>query len=323
MLSRENRNNLDAYGFREGMRNVVYVCGFARFMTKRSGFIQQTKNENHFIPFVLKDRDTMPKVAKEGAFVKVMAHVIGAKLPSGHRICVLRAFNIEEADVLDAPPESVWDIQPPPGAPVSDFRPKFGKGGVELSGRSNMVHIAGFVGGLLFERKGKIKDDGTPRSNDCLRVLIRQTDKDEEAIPVKIYGSAAGPQAKVLKLGQPVYVRFSKIEIDVKKTGKVGEDGIEEVMKYPQLKTTEIIKHADRDVITRVPAWAIQLAMEGRAQGRPAVAEGKVKLPEIASGGLEAPASASQSVEEDAGVGEEQMADLLKAVSSRPVAATT
>jgi hypothetical protein len=323
MLSRENRNNLDAYGFREGMRNVVYLCGFARFMTKRSGYIQQTRNENHFIPFVLKDRDTMPKVAKEGAFVKVMAHVIGAKLPSGHRICVLRTFHIEEADVLDAPPESVWDIQPPQGAPVSDFRPKFGKGGVELSSRSNMVHIAGFVGGLLFERKGKIKEDGTPRSNDCLRVLIRQTEKDEEAIPVKIYGSAAGPQARVLKLGQPVYVRFSKIEIDVKKTGKVGDDGIDEVMKYPQLKTTEIIKHADRDVITRVPNWAIQLAMDGREQGRTSVAEAKVNLPEIVEGSVDAAPTAGQASEEDVGVGEEQMADLLKAVSGRPVEATT
>lgn len=322
MLSRENRNNLDAYGFREGMRNVVYLCGFARYMTKRSGFIQQTRNENHFIPFILKDRDTMPAVAKEGAFIKVMAHVIGAKLPSGHRICVLRAFNIEKADVLDAPPESVWDIQPPAGAPVSEFRPKFGKGGVELSGRSNMAHIAGFVGGLLFERKGKIKEDGTPRSNDCLRVLIRQSEKDEEAIPVKIYGSAAAPQAKALKLGQPVYVRFSKIEIDVKKTGNVGGDGIEEVMKYPQLKTTEIIKHADRDVITRVPQWAIQLAMEGRAQGRPAVAEGSVKAPDIVEGSPEQTAT-STDVGEDTGLQPEDMVDLIKAVSSRPEVATT
>lgn len=322
MLSRENRNNLDAYGFREGMRNVVYLCGFARYMTKRSGFIQQTRNENHFIPFILKDRDTMPAFAKEEEFIKVMAHVIGAKLPSGHRICVLRAFNIERANVLDLPPERVWNIQPPAGAPVSEFRPKFGKGGIELSGRSNMAHIAGFVGGLLFERKGKIKEDGTPRSNDCLRVLIRQSEKDEEAIPVTIYGSAAAPQAKALKLGQPVYVQFSKIEIDVKKTGNVGSDGIEEVMKYPHLKTTEIIKHADRDLITRVPQWAIQLAMEGQAQGRPAVAEGSVKAAEIVEGGAEQNA-APPDAGEDPGVRPEDMVDLMKAVSSRPEVATT
>ena len=118
------QHNTDEQGYRSSNYAAITEQALPRdnfVWPNFSGFaicvIQQTRNENHFIPFILKDRDTMPAVAKEGAFIKVMAHVIGAKLPSGHRICVLRDGLVMQV-----------------GSPS------------ELYERPNSIFVAGFIG---------------------------------------------------------------------------------------------------------------------------------------------------------------------------------
>ena len=326
MLSMEQRQYSDSYQFRGGMLNIAYVSGYARFVTKNGGFIQQTRNMNHLIPFTLDQKDSMPGFVSEMGIIKVIGRLYGAKLPSGQRICVLRVLRIERPSILEMPAERAWELSPPAGAPTSDFEPKFGQHGLALTRRSNDVRIAGFVSGVMLEKAGTPNAGGEKRGNDRLLILLQQTKNGDEAIPIRKYGRYTEANERMIRLGTPLFVNDSEIRIDVKGTGEMEADGVvEKVTKHPYIQTWGQFKIATRDEIQHQPDWAVKLAMEGRkkggkeqeAQPRPA------KLAEMAIASPEVTASEDATGESDGKeVTEAEAAELMRQLHDRPKSST-
>lgn len=319
MLSMEQRQYSDSYQYRGGMLNIAYVSGFARMVSEHGGYIQQTRNVNHWIPFTLDRKDSMPGFVSEMGIIKVIGRVYGVKLPSGHRICVLKALRIERPSILEMPAERAWELSPPPGAPVSDFEPKFGQHGLPLTFRSNDVRVAGFVSGVMLEKAGTPKDTGQVRSNDRLLILLQQTKNGDEAIPIRKYGRYTEANERLIRLGTPLFVNESEIRIDVKSTGEKEEDGvIEKVTKHPFVQTRGQFKIATRAEIQHQPDWAVKLAMEGRRKpGKEADSSqaGAGATPQVAIATPPAPVKATVEGLEDAGaMSGQDFADLLQQV---------
>lgn len=281
MLSREQRNHVDMYALRNGMRNIAYISGIARNVTARSGFIQQTRNLNQLIPFELDGSDTMPGWIREGAVIKIIARVNGhvlkrsgepdAKGGGLQREMALKVMKFEVPSVLEMPPEAAWAMSVPKGAPSSDETPEEGKHGLPFSKGSNLVEIAGFVSGVLLRKAGVPGPDGK-RPSGCLLLNIQQTKNPDEAIPVRVYGKLTEAIESKIKLGSPVYIQSGEARIDVKETGVILEGGIAEVTKVLYVKSQGLFI-ATRDHIMQQPQWAIELALAGRAmKGKPPAA---------------------------------------------------
>lgn len=326
MLSMEQRQYSDSYQFRGGMLNIAYVSGYARFVTKNGGFIQQTRNMNQMIPFTLDHKDSMPGFVSEMGIIKVIGRLYGAKLPSGHRICVLKALRIERPSILEMPAERAWELSPPPGAPASDFEPKFGQSGLPLTRRSNDVRIAGFVSGVMLEKAGTPKESGQVRGNDRLLILLQQTKNGDEAIPIRKYGRYTEANERMIRLGTPLFVNDSEIRIDVKPTGEMEEGGvIEKVTKHPYIQTWGQFKIATRDEIQHQPDWAVKLALEGRRKGgkeQEKQATDKAATKEaIATPQVSVSTDVADPESDGTGVGPEELAELMrqvKAPSTKP-----
>jgi hypothetical protein len=264
MLSVEQRHFTDAYQFRGVMRNIAYVSGFARYVSSRGGYIQQTRNENLMIPFMVDKGDSVPGWVQDQGIVKVVARVVGVKLPSGHRVCVLRTLRFETPSILELPPEAAWENSPTPGAPRSEFVPKFGQAGLPFTKRSNEIHLAGFAAGVMLDRAGTPKEGGGERSDDRLLILLQQTKSPDDAIPIRMYGKHTGANGSRIRLGTPLCFRKAEIRIDAKGTGEMEEGSIEKAMKYAYIKSGVQISIATRDDIQIQPDRAVRLAIEGR-----------------------------------------------------------
>jgi hypothetical protein len=280
MLSREQRNHVDMYALRNGMRNIAYISGIARNVSARSGYIQQTRNLNQLIPFELDGTDSMPGWIREGAVIKIIARVTGRLVRRNddsdskggqQREMVLRVMKFEVPSVLEMPPEAAWAMSVPKGAPSNDETPEDGKHGLPFSKGSNLVEIAGFVSGVLLRKAGVPGPDGK-RPSGCLLLNIQQTKNPDEAIPVRVYGKLTEAIESKIKLGSPVYIQSGEARIDVKETGVMLEGDIAEVTKVLYVKSQGLFI-ATRDHIAQQPQWAIDLALAGRAlKGKPPAA---------------------------------------------------
>ena len=323
MLSREQRNHVDTYAFRNGMRNIAYISGIARNVTGRTGFIQQTRNLNQMIPFELDSGDQMPAWVSDGKVVKIVARVTARVVKkkdesdpksAALRETVLRVLKFEMPSVLEMPPEAAWAMSVPKGAPTNDDTPEDGKHGLPFSKGSNEVKIAGFVSGVMYRKAGVPGPDGRMPSG-CLHLLIQQTKNPDEAIPVRVYGKLSEATEGRIKLGSPVFVQQGEARIDVKETGVMLEGGIAEVTKTPYIKSQGLFV-ATRDHIMQQPDWAIALALAGRAL--------KTKAPSRSqqqAGEAERPALKVVPHDEDGATSVNQTAEELDAAEMAAVAA--
>ena len=279
MLSREQRNYTDTYAFKNGMYNIAYVSGQAQGITPRGGYIQQTRNLNHLIPFTLEGSDRMPGWVRDGAVVKIIARVTGRIVAGAsdadpkagvRRECVLRALAFERPSVLEMPPEAAWAMSVPKGAPISNDVPANGMYGLPFSKGSNDVQIAGHVSGIWF-RKGALPGPDGKRPSGCLHVLIQQTPNSDDSIPVRCYGRLSEALERHIKLGSPILIQNGEIRIDIKETGVIGPDGLAVVTKFAYIKS-QGLHVATRDHILEQYDWARALAKLGMAKrDKPAV----------------------------------------------------
>jgi hypothetical protein len=275
MLSKEQRHRMDHISYRNGMRNIVYIAGLARGITAKGGWIQQTRNENHMIPFVVDEGSVVPSWVRDRSVVKVVGRISGAMLPRENeadpagvrqRVAVLRAIHFELPSVLEMPPEEAWTMSIPKRAPASDARPAEGMVGVPNSRNSNRVEVAGFVAGVMLRRSGVPGSDGY-QQNGCIHVLVQQTSDPAEAVPVRIYGRLSAEYEKKIRLGSPVYVPLGEMRVDAKEVGEPDADGIAPVRKVPYVRSSSL-HVATPDQIQSQPAWAEALALEGMGKGQ-------------------------------------------------------
>jgi hypothetical protein len=269
MLSKEQRLHVDNFAFRNGMRNVCFISGIAREVGEKSGYVLQTKNDNLKIPFIVDKNGTIPPSVREGRPVKIIGRLTGMILKGKdgeetkdvHRVAVVKVLYFEEPSILEMPAQECWEMSVPRGAPEAKVLPK--GFGLPRSKSSNVVQVAGFVGGVVFRKEGVPGPDGK-RKGACIHVLIRQTKNPYEAIPVRIYGPKITKEyEKIVKLGMPVKITQGDLRVDVKETGGEEIDGIAEVSKMPYIRSTGLFV-ATRDDIKEQPEWALALALQGR-----------------------------------------------------------
>jgi hypothetical protein len=266
MLSAEQRLYSNIHQSRNGMRNICWIAGIAREIHSKGGFIQQTKNMNHMIPFKMGPSDVVPNRYGEYSEIKIHGRIRGGRhAVTGERIVEITATAVDAPSVLDLPPQAAWDHSLPKGAPSDTFTPKFGRGGLDFTQAASRAEVAGFVSGFQLKKPGTLNEKGEA-SGGCLTILIQQTENPDDAIPVRLMGSRSVIVATKIKIGSPVYVKDGEIRVRIKETGDpAGEDGIVPVHKYPYIHAS-MLYVASRNEISEQPDWALKLYRLGNGE---------------------------------------------------------
>ena len=79
MLSQQQRNNPDFYGFRSGMLNIAYIVGHVYAVDAKGGFITQSNNLNHSLRFEIEEGDSIPPWVTGASAVKLVCRLIPKK----------------------------------------------------------------------------------------------------------------------------------------------------------------------------------------------------------------------------------------------------
>lgn len=269
MLSSERQRDRDAYTYKGGMLNIADVVGRLRDIDGKTARLQFDNVVDHSVPFVLRERESWPKIAKLGAMIKLRGRLLpGFESVGGNadRILRIEALGIDTPNVIDLPARDVFNAPVRPGQNVeplpakafranSDdrFRPK---------GSRNAAEIAGFLVGMKLTRPGAPRADGG--RNDGLLVLgIRQSADPDAVLPVRFYGPRSVALAQALRVGDPLYIA-GKIEVRLKNLGEPDpETGVYQTAKFPFLRGATVAG-AQRGVHMKIetPDWAVQLQEE-------------------------------------------------------------
>lgn len=261
MLSMQ-RGPIDTYSQRNGMRNLVFTTGIISELGKRGGELLQTRYENLALPFVLNhERDSMPRWVKLGNPVKITGRFEGGRHPeTGEPTGLIRVMYFDFPRVVDLPPAEAWDISIRKGIAQSDIAPTVGQTGLSRNPNANVAWIAGFVAGARLRRAGSLTETGQA-GRDCLYILLQQTADPKEAIPIRLYGKFSALHERAIRIGSPIQVRSGTLRVDAKPTGKIEEDGTEEVHRYMFVQTSTL-HTATKDDIEEIPDWARTMAEE-------------------------------------------------------------
>jgi len=281
MLSMEQRRKTQLYSYRGGMLNISWVAGYARRLTPTGGFIQQTNNLNHMIPFTLADGMIMPTFVKDKTMIKVRGRMHGGATDQGEPIIVLRAFDIEEPNIFDMPSRESWNLSIHPGTPIDKEEPETYGASVEegvaedsfrmprMPSSANISELAGFISGMRVEQPST-KPDGQVNKG-CLIIGIRQTPDPEDILPVRVYGPQVTALRRKLMIGMPIKIR-GQLRVRNKNTGvPAGPDGVLPTHKWLYLHAQlNDFREAKGGVdIKEMPAWVGEMRQayeERRAQ---------------------------------------------------------
>lgn len=270
MLSKEQLRYDQLYAYRAGMLNNAWIAGVARFIKKREGYIQQTNNLNHMIPFMLDEGDSMPSWVKDGVPLKINARLHSAR-DGQDTVVILRAIGFEHPSIIDMPPREWFDFQVKQGVPTEqvpiadapDRSMKFE--GFKVADTGNMVRVAGFVSGFVIEPAGSLQSDGST-SNGCVILSLRQTRDPDDVVPIRCYGGKADVLGRRLDIGFPIYVE-GKLRMRVKETGEpAGPDGIIPTRKLLYVHTNILNVANPGSHIQIEPTWAKEMALEHRSK---------------------------------------------------------
>ena len=261
MLSVESQFSSEVYAFKNGMRNLLWITGYVGDLTARGGRLYTSGNGNQAIPFELAPTDTMPKRLRNGSVTKIVGRIEGRRdAATGEPTAIVRVLSFQVPRVLDMPPESAWERSLPKGAPATPFTPSAGLAGLGLRNTSNVVDVAGIVTGRRLRKPGAVREDGT-QSTGCLYLLLQQTADPNEAIPVRLYGRFSGQEDRAIKIGTCIRAKASALRIDAKRTGKILDNGLEEVNAYLYVRSPGLYVATKEDILD-IPTWAKQLVAE-------------------------------------------------------------
>lgn len=307
-LNLASRTMLHTYNRVNGMVNTAWISGYLRGITpnRKIIYIQQTNNENQFLPVLLPDGYKLPDTFKEFSPISAVCHILGRPMGSGQQMAMAKALGVYEPNVLEMqlpsavrnaaygsgmedeveaflrgakgdegsaegkvsvmPPDSSFLHKVPEGAPESKFKPFTGRDD-KLFDASNIVRVAGFVHDLMLERADEEKG-----VNGKLELLIRQQNEPNYAIPIWYYGKLSEAVADRLEVGLPILI-VGKLRIHVRKTGMKDEaTGLEIVDKRPYIHCEGppmVPKiHPKDGAITHLPDWAWELRQQATSVKR-------------------------------------------------------
>jgi hypothetical protein len=258
MLSKNTFLKQDAYAFVNGMKNVVYLAGYVRKLSKLGNgdtqfYVQQVNNLNLSLPVIIDRKDKIPQEVQEFAQVKVIGHVFGERNTAGDMIAVVKVLFVDTPNLLEMPGLAAWDTRLPDGVVKDNFSPTDLSANLEPA--ANVVEMAGFVEATFHPIKGEREQ------YDCLVILVRHKNDKDSQIPVRLYGKSAAAYKRRIQIGMPIYVRgIYRVRVKVlEKAPSGGEDKIE---IQPYIHTVDIKIAVQGKHIKTTPQWAIERMKE-------------------------------------------------------------
>jgi hypothetical protein len=249
------------------MRNICVLSGIARQSVVGHWHIQQTRNENLKIPFEVDARRPAPECG-DGARLKVIGSLTGMLREAGveefkeqYHVAVFKALKFGLPPPLERPPQECFDIS-------AVEMPN----GLWPNATPALVEIAGYVGGII-RKPGVPWRDGRKMST-YLEVLIRQTERADEAVPVRIYGDAISKDyERRVRLGMRVVTVHAELRLSAKANGAEHIEWMRQADEVLHVRTNGLLVAKREHFKSVEPEWAKQLAAEGSMRNQPTPVE--------------------------------------------------
>lgn len=268
MLSLTARSKADRHQFVGGFKNIAYLVGYVRHVSKGGFLLQMNNSENLMIPVRFAPGKKLPRDFREKDPMKVYAQMVGIKEGDSRRTYLV-ARRFDRPNVLELPnARSFRGTVHEQSTEDEKFRP-YGSGN-SASTASNQCMLAGYVAGYSV-REARVLEDGS-EVNGRLLIDIQQTEDPNRIIQVRLYGARYSAVASRLRVGMAL-VFYGKINTDVIPTGRKDEaTGKDIVMPYAFMKVElpEIPNEGDILFLDRpeqMPKWVKNLT-EQSAVGR-------------------------------------------------------
>ncbi len=280
MLSLAARSKADRHQFVSGFKNIAYVVGYVRHLSKSGFLLQMNNSENLMIPIRFAPGQKLPRDFQERDPLKVYAQMVGLKEGDTRRTYLV-ARRFDRPNVLELPNaraflgavhrESTEDTK---------FKP-YGSGN-SASTASNQAMLAGYVAGYSV-REARVTEDGS-EINGRLLIDIQQTEDPNRIIQVRFYGARYSAVASRLRVGMALMF-YGRMRTDVIPTGRKDETtGKDIVMPYAymQVDVPEIPNEGDILFLDRpdqMPNWVKTLSAQAQSRPKRSLASEKVAAP--------------------------------------------
>ena len=274
------------YVFQNGMKNIVFLTGFARIIEDASGnkryYVQQHNDVSRMLPVYPDKKGMVVRSFRDKEPLKVIGRVRGRLVTidgQSHREAYIVPIGITASTILEMPSALSWGTGIPHRktgqAEVDDFQPfDASERDGRLQDAANNVEIAGIVNAI-----SAIRSDEHGGQISGVEIDIRQHEDLASVIPVRMMNSGvASIMLKQLRMGSPVLITGKYRVRDLK---SVSEDG---VVTDSGLRTGYIwcrnIHNARRDVdIKTIPHW-VKTILERYGKSDPALAAAVAPKPD-------------------------------------------
>lgn len=277
-MSRDHRDRLEDYGFKNGFLNIAFMTGMMRFRTKDGFFIQQTERLGQSPYIYVPSTVTIPARFRDGDWVSARARVIGERDDAGIPRVRLNLIRLDGATAMDISPTEAWSLRPndidaigapTPGSfivPKSIIRPSDGERPTLLTkfrASHNDIKLTGLIAA---QQQARHPATGEPR-DDAYELLLRVSEKLDETILVKVVKRRALAWMREYKIGSPVHITGA-LRVRVKPVPVDGQPDAERLVQWPYIRTERGPELATPRDINADEPWAeemIRSAMKRRA----------------------------------------------------------
>ena len=294
MIGQQERLNLRAFGWANGMMNVAYIAGKMRRSAQnpRLLLIQQTPALEQSIPVML-DAPLSETAFPDGTYISVFARMGGRTFVdeagrAKEGAALLTALHVRYVEAREVPLDvaqlrlqkalstmapaatrgdlKALDIDTPPELePFGETKPAAVDGmavdpdeRVSMLKGSNVVKVAGIIG--FMEHRPANPDLPKGQSTERLTLYVQQHGDLSRAVPVRIYGRQASAAVDFYQPGSAIFVA-GQLLVDVKKN----PEG--ELRMTPYIKTfsVELAQPMVHIRTSPYPEWALALYNKGKS----------------------------------------------------------
>ncbi len=208
-LSRSAIHNRTQHEFVGGFLNVAYQTGYVHSWDPDKGLLMllQSNNVNNALPIQVPPSVKAPVYLRKHLPIKVVGYLTGAQLQQdGGYSARLLARGFTRPTVLELPNANAFRKPPTGEQSVTEggevFKP-YGSGNI-LKQSGNVVEVAGIV--VAWEKKIIQPSPVAPEGATYYEVIVRNASNPRQAIPVRLYKSAAAQTLQSIKTGMPVVI---------------------------------------------------------------------------------------------------------------------
>jgi hypothetical protein len=268
-VSLSARLKADRHQYVGGFKNIAYLVGYVRHISKTGFLLQMNNSENLMIPIRFAPGKKLPRDFNDRDPLKVYARMIGIKNGDIRRTFLV-ASRLDRPNVLELPNADAFRAKVhAQSSEDASFKP-YGSGNTP-SNASNQAMLAGYVTGYSV-RESRITEDGS-EINGRLLIDIQQLGDPDRIIQVRLYGSRYAAVAARLRIGMALMFH-GRIRTDVVPTGEkdpqTGKDIVRH-MAYMQIDVPELPTETDILFLDRpeqTPAWVKSLEEQATSRGK-------------------------------------------------------